>query len=104
MMVPNLTRAYDNNGRCPRQKFVFGILQLNAMRVKLYNIYSNDTTNKRCLGEPNICGHRTTVCLSAWTSACLPTYLYVCLSVCLPACLSVSLTIYICLSVCLNSQ
>ena len=25
---PNLTRAYDNNGRCPRQKFVFGILQL----------------------------------------------------------------------------
>jgi len=23
-----LTRAYDNNGRCPRQKFVFGILQL----------------------------------------------------------------------------
>jgi len=29
MMVgwfPNLTRAYDSNGRCPRQKFVFGIL------------------------------------------------------------------------------
>src|SRR6218665_3057018 len=25
---PNLTRAYDNNGRCPRQKLVFGILQL----------------------------------------------------------------------------
>ena len=25
---PNLTRAYDNNGRCPRQKFVLGILQL----------------------------------------------------------------------------
>ena len=25
---PVLTRAYDNNGRCPRQKFVFGILQL----------------------------------------------------------------------------
>ena len=25
---PNLTRFYDNNGRCPRQKFVFGILQL----------------------------------------------------------------------------
>ena len=25
---PSLTRAYDNNGRCPRQKFVFGILQL----------------------------------------------------------------------------
>src|SRR6218665_2573943 len=25
---PNFTRAYDNNGRCPRQKFVFGILQL----------------------------------------------------------------------------
>src|SRR6218665_3213602 len=25
---PNLTRAYDNNGRRPRQKFVFGILQL----------------------------------------------------------------------------
>ena len=25
---PNLTRAYDNNGRCPSQKFVFGILQL----------------------------------------------------------------------------
>src|SRR6218665_10102 len=24
---PNLTRAYDNNGRCPRQKFIFGILQ-----------------------------------------------------------------------------
>src|SRR6218665_832232 len=24
---PNLTRAYDNNGRCPRQKFVFGIIQ-----------------------------------------------------------------------------
>src|SRR6218665_3853552 len=22
---PNLTRAYENNGRCPRQKFVFGI-------------------------------------------------------------------------------
>src|SRR6218665_546138 len=26
---PNLTRAYDNNGRCPRQKFVLGILQLH---------------------------------------------------------------------------
>src|SRR6218665_905524 len=26
---PNLTRAYDNNGRCPRQKLVFGILQLH---------------------------------------------------------------------------
>src|SRR6218665_1180827 len=25
---PNLTRAYGNNGRRPRQKFVFGILQL----------------------------------------------------------------------------
>src|SRR6218665_3915798 len=25
---PVLTRAYDNNGRCPRQKLVFGILQL----------------------------------------------------------------------------
>src|SRR6218665_307562 len=25
---PVLTMAYDNNGRCPRQKFVFGILQL----------------------------------------------------------------------------
>src|SRR6218665_539365 len=25
---PNLTRAYDSNGRCPRQEFVFGILQL----------------------------------------------------------------------------
>src|SRR6218665_3547872 len=24
---PVLTRAYDNNGRCPRQKLVFGILQ-----------------------------------------------------------------------------
>jgi len=24
---PNLTRAYGNNGRGPRQKFVFGILQ-----------------------------------------------------------------------------
>src|SRR6218665_2803070 len=25
---PSLTRAYDINGRCPRQKLVFGILQL----------------------------------------------------------------------------
>src|SRR6218665_1857363 len=25
---PNLTRAYGNNGRRPRQKFVFGIVQL----------------------------------------------------------------------------
>src|SRR6218665_3253762 len=25
---PNLTRAYDNNGRCPRQKFVFGIFSV----------------------------------------------------------------------------
>src|SRR6218665_1940 len=25
---PNLTRAYGNNGRRPRQKFIFGILQL----------------------------------------------------------------------------
>src|SRR6218665_166898 len=24
----NLTRAYDNNGRCPRQKLVFGILYM----------------------------------------------------------------------------
>jgi len=31
---PNLTRAYDNNGRCPRQKFVFGILQLLKVKVK----------------------------------------------------------------------
>jgi len=30
---PNLTRAYDNNGRCPRQKFVFGILQLLLLTV-----------------------------------------------------------------------
>ena len=30
---PNLTRAYDNNGRCPRQKFVFGILQLIKTRL-----------------------------------------------------------------------
>src|SRR6218665_2769041 len=26
--LPVLTRAYDNNGRCPRHKLVFGILQL----------------------------------------------------------------------------
>ena len=25
---PVLTRAYDNNGRCPRQKLVFGILHI----------------------------------------------------------------------------
>jgi len=31
---PNLTRAYDNNGRCPRQKFVFGILQLCTVSVR----------------------------------------------------------------------
>ena len=30
---PNLTRAYDNNGRRPRQKFVFGILQLFAVFI-----------------------------------------------------------------------
>jgi len=30
---PNLTRAYDNNGRCPRQKFVFGILQLFCKKI-----------------------------------------------------------------------
>ena len=29
---PNLTRAYDNSGRRPRQKFVFGILQLYNQR------------------------------------------------------------------------
>jgi len=28
---PVLTRAYDNNGRCPRQKFVFGILHRNFL-------------------------------------------------------------------------
>ena len=27
---PNLTRAYGNSGRRPRQKFVFGILQHNS--------------------------------------------------------------------------
>ena len=32
---PNLTRAYDNNGRCPRQKFVFGILQLYVYKHRL---------------------------------------------------------------------
>src|SRR6218665_2759298 len=31
---PNLTRAYDNNGRCPRQKFVFGILQLIYIHLR----------------------------------------------------------------------
>ena len=37
---PNLTRAYDNNGRCPRQKFVFGILQLNIkLHMKMTPIY-----------------------------------------------------------------
>ena len=30
---PNLTRAYDNNGRCPRQKFVLGILQLYVRKT-----------------------------------------------------------------------
>src|SRR6218665_2153599 len=33
---PNLTRAYGNNGRRPRQKFVFGILQLSYQYNKNY--------------------------------------------------------------------
>src|SRR6218665_661525 len=30
-LVPNLTRAYGNNGHRPRQKFAFGILQLSVL-------------------------------------------------------------------------
>jgi len=35
---PVLTRAYDNNGGCPRQKLVFGILQLLFFYCYLYDI------------------------------------------------------------------
>src|SRR6218665_2494231 len=33
---PNLTRAYDNNGRCPRQKFIFGIFVNSVDRYLVY--------------------------------------------------------------------
>jgi len=29
-LFPSLTRAYDNNGRCPRQKFVFCLLMIKV--------------------------------------------------------------------------
>ena len=35
---PNLTRACDNNGRCPRQKFVFGIIQL-IVQLSVSDVY-----------------------------------------------------------------
>src|SRR6218665_1683281 len=38
---PNLTRAYDNNGRCPRQKFVlayYSSLQLYMLQHITYSI------------------------------------------------------------------
>ena|SRR6218665_12104 len=43
---PNLT-TNDNNGRCPRQKFVIGILHSNVIEACIY-ISSGDTL-KRCL-------------------------------------------------------
>src|SRR6218665_2949214 len=45
---PNLTRAYDINGRCPRQKFVFGILQ-PTLCVLLLGIYAKDAN--QCSAE-----------------------------------------------------
>ena len=42
---PNLTRAYDNNGRCPRQKFVFCILQL--LLVCIYASHNARTLRPR---------------------------------------------------------
>jgi len=38
---PVLTRAYDNNGRCPRQKLVFGILQLDLKILQWTGIQSH---------------------------------------------------------------
>src|SRR6218665_892525 len=39
LRFPNLTRAYGNNGRRPRQKLVFGILQLNSKFKHHCSIY-----------------------------------------------------------------
>ena len=41
---PNLTRAYDNNGRCPRQKFDFGILQLRIRSSGMENMKVSSKT------------------------------------------------------------
>ena len=61
---PNLTRAYDNNGRCPRQKFVFGILQLlqqiEAGEVFIYtaDVNRNFQTEKMRSLSHNFCARR----------------------------------------------
>src|SRR6218665_3427535 len=61
---PNLMRAYDNNGRCPRQKFVFGILQLFFIYIRndvVYYSLSKDMTS--CINR------KTTSCISATLSS-----------------------------------
>jgi len=43
----SLTRAYDNIGRCPRQKLVVGIFQLSQIVVRSRKIYTaNDRLEK----------------------------------------------------------
>src|SRR6218665_1090746 len=45
---PVLTRAYDNNGRCPGQKLVFGILQLSTGLVGFPVLTRAYDNNGRC--------------------------------------------------------
>jgi len=43
-LVPSLMRAYDNKGRCPRQKLILGIL-FNSLTSSLNNYGSMKVIN-----------------------------------------------------------